>query len=87
MLDAVVLLGFCLLVGLISLLVFLWIVFTRNLFTIDNICLVLIDLTIGAIFMANVAWSWHTGEFREVLNYFLKGRRSKGESGPPAGGA
>jgi len=69
-LDTVILLAFCCLVGLASLAIFIWVITTRELFTLDNLSLVLIDLTLGAMFMANVAWSVHTGEVRQILGFY-----------------
>lgn len=83
MLDTVILLVFCCLVGLISFGVFIWLVTTRNLFTLDNLSLALIDLTLGAIFMANLAWSLHKGEVRQILDFYRKksgGRRAPAET-------
>jgi hypothetical protein len=75
MLDTVILLAFCCLLSLLSLAVFIWVIATRELFTLDNLSLVLIDLTVGAMFMANIAWSAHTGEVRQILDFYRKKAR------------
>jgi len=71
----VILLAFCCLVSLMSFAIFIWVIATRELFTLDNLSLVLIDLTLGAMFMANVAWSVHTGEVRQILDFYRKKAR------------
>ena len=68
MLQSVLLLAFCLFMGLVSLAVCIWVALTGQLFTLDGLLLVAISLTIGGFFMGNVAWSVYTGEAREILN-------------------
>ena len=76
MLESALLLAFCLLVGLASLVITIWIVISGRLFTMDGLLLVTITLTIGGLFMGNFAWSVYTGEVREVLNQ-LRSRSKK----------
>ena len=83
MLDAALLLAFCLLMGLLSLGIVIWVAIFRQLFSLDNLLLVLISLTVGGIFMANFAWSVYTGEVREVLDYLLKRSTKSDASGAP----
>lgn len=81
MLDAAVLLGFCLFVGLLALVVCGWVVASGQLFALDGLLLTLVSLSIGGIFMANFAWSVHTGEFQQVLDYI---RKRPGKTAAPA---
>ena len=85
MLDAALMLAFCLLMGLLSLAVCGWAVVSGQILTLDGLLLILISLTVGGIFMASFAWSVRTGELREVIN----GLRKKSDpndssSGPPS---
>ena len=68
MLQSVLLLAFCLFMGLVSLAVCIWVVVSGQLFTLDGLLLVAISLTIGGFFMGNFAWSVYTGEVRDILN-------------------
>lgn len=83
MLDAAILLAFCLLMGLLSLVICVWVVFSGLLFTLDGLLLILISLLIGGIFMANFAWSVHTGEFRQVVERLRQRSRKGPESSEP----
>ena len=85
MLDAALMLAFCLLMGLLSLAVCGWAVVSGQVFTLDGLLLILISLTIGGIFLAIFAWSVHNGELREVMNYLRKkSNKSDASSEPPA---
>ncbi len=68
MLQSVLLLAFCLFMGLLSLAVCIWVALTGQLFTLDGLLLVAISLSIGGLFMGNLAWSILTGEAKEILN-------------------
>lgn len=68
MLDAIFLLAFCLLVGLIALAVCVYLAVSGALFTLDGLSLVLICLSIGGLFLLNVAWSAYTGELKQILH-------------------
>ena len=68
MLQSVLLLAFCLFMGLVSLAACIWVALTGQLFTLDGLLLVAISLSIGGLFMGNFAWSVYTGEVREILN-------------------
>ena len=67
MLQSVLLLAFCLLMGLVSLAVCVWVALGGQLFSLDGLLLVAISLSIGGFFMGNFAWSVFTGEVREIL--------------------
>lgn len=68
MLQSVLLLAFCLFMGLVSLATCVWVALTGQLFTLDGLLLVAISLSIGGLFLGNLAWSVYTGEVREILN-------------------
>jgi hypothetical protein len=68
MLDAILLLAFCLLVGLIALAVCVYLAVSGALFTLDGLSLVLICLSIAGLFLLNVAWSFYTGELKQLLD-------------------
>jgi len=67
-LQSVLLLAFCLFMGLLSLAVCIWVALTGQLFTLDGLLLVAISLSVGGLFMGNLAWSVYTGEAKEILN-------------------
>ncbi len=67
MLETLILLGICCLVGLISVVVALVQLFPPSAITMDKIAFALISLTIGGFFMFNVVWSFRTGELRALL--------------------
>jgi hypothetical protein len=79
MLQSALVLCFCLLVGLVSLAVCVWVAISGRLFTMDGLLTVAISLLVGGLFMANVAWSVYTGELREILNKLRK-RPAAGEA-------
>jgi len=63
----------CLILGLASLAVVAWVVATGWIAYLDGIALALIGLTLGAFFLFNLAWSWHTGELEALLRELRKG--------------
>ncbi|MFB3921326.1 MAG: hypothetical protein ACE145_06360 [Terriglobia bacterium] len=75
MLQAILLLAFCLLTGLASLTLTVWMIFSGRLLSMDGLTLVAIIMTIGAFFMGNFAWSVHTGEVRAVWNHLRSGSK------------
>ncbi len=87
MLQSALLLLFCLLVGVLSLAVCGWVAVSGQLLTMDGLLTIAISLAVGAIFMANVAWSVHTGELRGILNQFRKQPATAEGPGNPAGEA
>lgn len=72
MLEAVVLLSLCLLLGLLSLAVVIWVVATGRIAYLDGIALALIGLTLAVFFIFNLAWSFYTGELQELLKSLRK---------------
>ena len=66
-------LSICLILGLASLAVVAWVVATGRVDYLDGIALALIGLTLGAFFLFNLAWSWHTGELEALLRELRKG--------------
>lgn len=79
MLESLLLLGFCVLMGLAALAVCAYVAVTGFLFTLDGLLLIVISLTIGGLFMLAVAWSAYTGELQAVLNELRK-KPASGES-------
>lgn len=79
MLESLLLLAFCLFVGLIALGVCVYVAAAGLLFTLDGLLLIIISFTIGGIFMLNVAWSAYAGELRALLSE-LRGKPASGES-------
>ena len=66
-------LSICLVLGLASLAVVVWVVATGWIAYLDGIALALIGLTLGAFFLFNFAWSWRTGELEALLKELRKG--------------
>ncbi len=73
MLETVLLILFCLCLGLFSLAVILWLIITGGILSLDNMLLTVISLTMGVIFAGIFAWSVHSGEFQEALRSLRKG--------------
>lgn len=72
MLESAILLLFCLLLGLASLVIVVWVAVSDRLFYLDGLMLTAICLTIGGIFLGNFVWSVRSGEFRQAMNRLLK---------------
>ena len=87
MLETLLLFGFCLLVGLLSLAVCVYLAVTGLLFTLDGLVLAIISLTIGGVFVLNVAWSVYTGELRRLLGHVRKKPASVEPPSHPSGQA
>ncbi len=75
MLDSALMLLFCLLMGLAGLATSAWVVYSGGYATLDGILLILIGITLGGIFLLNLAWSFHNGEVQEVLKSLRKGSK------------
>lgn len=84
MLETVILLSFCVLVGLASVVLVVWLALTGRLASLDGLAFAIISLTLGGFFMFNVAWSAHTGELRAVLNHLRKKKASAQAEGEAA---
>jgi hypothetical protein len=67
MLESIVELGFCLLLGAIALAVVAWEIATGNIAYLDGIALSLISLTLGGFFLFDVFWAYRSGELKELL--------------------
>lgn len=76
MLEVALLMALCVLVGLGAVAVCVYLAISGSLLTLDGLAIAFIALTVGAIFMANVAWSFKTGELKVLLNSLLKSRKS-----------
>jgi hypothetical protein len=73
----------CLLIGLASLAVVVWLAFTGRLAYLDGISLALISLVIGGFFLFDVFVAYRSGELNEILGR-RKAAASTGDSGKPA---
>ena len=83
MVESVIELVLCLLVGLACLAVVVWDVASGRIAYLDGITLAILSLTLGGFFMFNVAWSWRTSELRELLDGLRKGS-DQGSNKPPS---
>ena len=79
MLETIILLALCCLVGLASFMIALWQLLPLQAITMDKIAFALISLTLGGFFMFNVAWSFRTGELRALLSQGKKPGEEKSE--------
>jgi hypothetical protein len=79
--EAILELSICLIVGILCVAVVVWDVVTGLIVYLDGIALAIIVLTLGAFFLFNVAWSYRTGEIKQILGELRK--RDSGGSGPP----
>jgi len=77
---------FCLLAAVIALAVVAWEVISGRVFDMDGLWLTLISLTLAAVFGGTLAWSFYTGEGRQMLRQFRKGPAAKDvpDKNPPA---
>ena len=78
MLQSAMLLLFCLLVGVLSLAICVWVAATGQLLTMDGLLTIAISLAVGAVFMANIAWSFHSGELKAILRQLRRRRATEG---------
>ena len=83
MLETLALLLFCLLMGLVSLAIVVWLIVTGRLLSLDNLLLTLISATVGGIFTAILAWSLHDGEVQDALNQLRKRQSPNDPSSKP----
>ena len=80
--ESLIELGFCLLIGLLSLAAVVWVVVTGRIAYLDGIAVALISLTIAVFFFFNIAISYRRGELQELLGR-RKGLAPGGDSGKP----
>lgn len=73
MLEELVLLAFCFVVVVAGLAVVAFEVVSGRILSMDGMWLSLISLTLAALFGANLAWSFYTGEAQQRLSHFRKG--------------
>jgi uncharacterized membrane protein YqjE len=71
-LEMALLHGLCVLIGLMSLAIFVWFVVFYPGFSVGTLSMILIDLLLGAVFMALFAWAVYKGEIKQVLDTLLK---------------
>ena len=63
----------CALVGLLCLAVVVWVVATGRIAYLDGLSLALISLAVGAIFLSMVGWSYRTSELKGILKSLRRG--------------
>jgi hypothetical protein len=83
MLETIILLSFCLLGGLGSLAVVVWLAVTGSLLTMDGLAFALISLTLGGFLMFNVAWAVRSGELKALLGHGSKTGAVEKSGGKP----
>lgn len=84
MIDVILLFAFCLFMGLVALVICAYLAISGQLFTLDGLVLALITLSIGGLFMLNVAWSIRSGELQQMLNHLRKQPTSNEPSTSPS---
>ena len=67
MIEPLLWLVLCALVGLLCLAVVIWVVATGRIAYLDGLSLALISLAVGAIFLSIVGWSYRSNELKEIL--------------------
>ena len=67
MIEPLLWLAVCLLLGLLCLGVVVWVAATGRIAYLDGLSLALISLAVGAIFLSVVGWSYRVGELKEIL--------------------
>jgi ABC-type enterobactin transport system permease subunit len=80
-LELALLHGFCVLMGLLSLAILVWFVLIYRDISVGTLTMILIDLSLGGVFMALFAWAVYTGEVKQSLDALLK-KPAKGEQAP-----
>lgn len=85
MLQAALLLTFCLLMALVALGACAWVAATGQLFTMDGLLLVAISLSLGGAFFAMFLYSWRAGEVRAILNELRRSPKRSGGGGSQQG--
>jgi hypothetical protein len=66
----------CALVGLLCLAVVVWVVATGRAAYLDGLSLGLISLAVGVIFLSMVGWSYRRSELKEILNSLRKDKNA-----------
>ncbi len=74
MIEPLIWLVVCALVGLLSFAVVVWVVVTGRIAYLDGLSLALIGLAVGAIFLSVVGWSYRTSELKEILKSLRRGK-------------
>jgi ABC-type enterobactin transport system permease subunit len=76
MIEPLVWLVVCALVGVLCLAVVVWVVATGRIAYLDGLSLALISLAVGAIFLSMLGWSYRSSELKEILNSLHKGKEA-----------
>ena len=79
MIEPLLWLALCALVGLLCLAVVIWVVATGRIDYLDGLSLALISLAVGAIFLSMVGWSYRTSELKEILNARSKKQETRSQ--------
>jgi hypothetical protein len=87
MFESILLLAFCLIVGLIAVAVCGYLVASGQFLTLDGLSLALICAAIGGFFVLMVVWSFYTGELKQILEHMRKKPTSSEPSDKSAGEA
>ena len=74
MIESLIWLVVCLLVGLLSVAVAVWLVVTGRVAYLDGLSLALISLAVGGIFLSIVGWSYHSSELKALLKSLRSSR-------------
>jgi len=64
------------LLGLLCLAVVVWVVVTGRIAYLDGLSLALISLSVGAIFLSIVGWSYRSSELKDLLESLRSGGRN-----------
>jgi hypothetical protein len=67
MIEPLLWLAACLVLGLVCLAVAVWVAATGRIAYLDGLSLALISLAVGAIFLSLVGWSYRAGELKEIM--------------------
>jgi hypothetical protein len=76
MIEPLIWLVVCLLVGVLSVAVVVWVVATGRIAYLDGLSLGLISLAVGVIFLSMVGWSYRSSELKEILNSLRKDKNA-----------
>jgi UPF0716 family protein affecting phage T7 exclusion len=74
MIEPLLWLVVCALLGVLCLAVVVWVVVTGRIAYLDGLSLALISLAVGFIFLSMVGWSYRAGELKEILKSLRRGK-------------
>ena len=79
MFEDILLLAFCLILGVGGFATVVWELATGRFFNIDGLWLTLISLTLSVVFGGNLAWLVYTGELKAILHIGSEKQEAKNE--------